>query len=115
MLNDFDFPFSCIYVGCAPSHEGRGYIRAPGIYTDAHVEGWKIVNDAVHAKGGFIFCQLMHAGRVSHSSLLPNNMLPLAPSAVKMEGLIHTPSGKVTSTVHQLTCYSSFAICLLIY
>lgn len=84
-----------IAEGTSPSHEGRGYIRAPGVYTDAHIKGWTAVNDAVHAKGGYIFCQLMYAGRVSHSSLLPNNMLPLAPSAVKMEGLIHTADGKV--------------------
>jgi N-ethylmaleimide reductase len=86
-----------LYVGTAPCFEGRGYIRAPGIYSDAHVEGWKVVNDAIHGKGAFIFCQLMHAGRVSHSSLLPNNMLPVAPSAVNMEGLVHTPTGKVSN------------------
>lgn len=83
-----------ISEGCAPSHEGRGYIRAPGVYTDAHIEGWKMVNESVHAKGGYIFCQIMHAGRVSHSSLLPNNILPAAPSAVKMEGLVHVVDGK---------------------
>lgn len=92
-----------ISEGAAPCHEGRGYIRAPGVYTDAHIEGWKLVNNAVHAKGGYIFCQLMHAGRVSHSSLLPNNMLPVAPSAVKMEGLIHAAGGKLPyETPHAL-------------
>eukprot|EP00250_Pteridium_aquilinum_P007415 c17137_g1_i1 orf=218-1408(+) len=83
-----------ISEGTAPCFEGRGYIRAPGVYTDAHIEGWKLVTDTVHAKGGYIFCQLMHAGRVSHSSLLPNNTLPVAPSALKMEGLVHTAVGK---------------------
>lgn len=92
-----------ISEGTAPSFEGRGYIRAPGVYTDAHIEGWKVVNKAVHAKGGYIFCQLMHAGRVSHSSLLPNNMLPVAPSAVKMEGLVHIAGGKAPyETPHAL-------------
>lgn len=92
-----------ITEGTAPCYEGRGYIRAPGVYTDAHLEGWKLVIDAVHDKGGYIFCQLMHAGRVSHSSLLPDNMLPAAPSAVKMEGLIHTAAGKVPyETPHAL-------------
>lgn len=80
--------------GTAPCIEGRGYIRAPHIYTDAHIQGWIPVTKTVHSKGGYIFCQLMHAGRVSHSSLLPNNMLPVAPSAVKMEGLVHVMGGK---------------------
>lgn len=83
-----------ISEGTAPAAEGRGYIRAPGVFTDVHIEGWKLVNNAIHAKGGYIFCQLMHAGRVSHSSLLPNNMLPVAPSPVKMEGMVHVAGGK---------------------
>ncbi|KAG0583519.1 hypothetical protein KC19_3G143400 [Ceratodon purpureus] len=84
-----------ISEGVAPSAHGRGYIRAPGVHTEAHLEGWKKVTAEVHRKGGFLFCQLMHAGRVSHSSLLPDNELPVAPSAVKMEGLIHVQNGKV--------------------
>ncbi|KAI5070307.1 hypothetical protein GOP47_0014650 [Adiantum capillus-veneris] len=83
-----------ISEGTAPAAEGRGYIRAPGVFSDVHIEGWKLVNDSVHAKGGYIFCQLMHAGRVSHPSLLPNNMPPVAPSAVKMEGMVHVVGGK---------------------
>ncbi|CAK9868738.1 unnamed protein product [Sphagnum jensenii] len=82
-----------ISEGAAPCAMGRGYIRAPGVYTEAHLEGWKLVIDAIHSKGGFIFCQLMHAGRVSHSSLLPDNQLPIAPSAVKPDGLVHIKDG----------------------
>lgn len=48
------------------SQEGQGYAWTPGIFTDAHVEGWKMVNDAVHAAGGLIFCQLWHVGAISH-------------------------------------------------
>ena len=64
------------------SQQGQGYQDTPGIYTDAQVEGWKKVTDAVHAKGGRIFIQLWHVGRVSHTSLQPNGGAPVAPSAL---------------------------------
>lgn len=85
-----------IVAGIAPSAEGWGYIRGPGLFTEAQIEGWKKVTAEVHRKGGFLFAQLMHAGRVSHSSLLPDNQLPVAPSAVKPNGLVHVASGKVS-------------------
>jgi 2,4-dienoyl-CoA reductase-like NADH-dependent reductase (Old Yellow Enzyme family) len=65
---------------------GRGNPATPGIYSDQQVEGWRKVVDAVHGKGGFIFLQLWHVGRVSHSSLQPGGMLPVAPSAVPITG-----------------------------
>src|ERR1700710_2122440 len=58
----------------------------PGIYSDAQIKGWREVVDAVHAKGGVIFLQLWHVGRVSHSSLQPGGVLPVAPSAVPIGG-----------------------------
>src|ERR1700761_3293654 len=61
---------------------GFGNPNVPGIYSDAQIAGWKRVVDAVHAKGGIIFLQLWHVGRVSHSSLQPGGALPVAPSAV---------------------------------
>ncbi len=64
------------------SQQGQGYQDTPGIYTEAQVEGWKKVTDAVHAKGGRIFIQLWHVGRVSHTSLQPNAGAPVAPSAL---------------------------------
>ncbi|WP_296582478.1 alkene reductase [Xanthobacter sp.] len=64
------------------SQQGQGYQDTPGIYSDAQVEGWKKVTDAVHAKGGRIFIQLWHVGRVSHTSLQPNGGAPVAPSAL---------------------------------
>ncbi len=73
----------------------NGYINCPGIYSQEQVEGWKQVTQAVHGKGGKIFLQLWHSGRVSHPSLL-NGELPIAPSAVASEGSLHTPIGKVT-------------------
>lgn len=75
------------------SQQGKGYAFTPGIYTDAQVAGWKLVNDAVHAKGGKIFCQLWHVGRISHPSLQPDGQLPVAPSAIRPEGKAFTEHG----------------------
>src|SRR5579862_7742265 len=61
---------------------GFGNPGVPGIYTEAQIAGWREVVNAVHAKGGIIFLQLWHVGRVSHSSLQPGGVLPVAPSAV---------------------------------
>ncbi|MBT9331318.1 alkene reductase [Paracidobacterium acidisoli] len=64
------------------SLQGKGYPGAPGIHSQEQVEGWKKIVQAVHAKGGFIFLQLWHVGRISHSSLHPEEGLPVAPSAI---------------------------------
>ena len=64
------------------SPEGKGYIQTPGIYSQEQVAGWRLVTDAVHAKGGRIFCQLWHVGRISHVSLQPGGIAPVAPSAI---------------------------------
>src|SRR5437764_12644683 len=74
---------------------GRGYTFPPGLHTEEQAVGWRRVTDAVHAAGGRIFVQLMHAGRVSHSSLLPDKALPVAPSAIAVSGQIHTLGDKV--------------------
>lgn len=73
----------------------HGYPALPGIYTDAQIAGWKKVTDAVHAKGGKIVIQLWHVGRISHPSLLPNDALPVAPSAIKPAGKAFTYQGLV--------------------
>jgi len=65
--------------------EGKGYAWTPGIYSDAQVEGWKQVTDAVHANDGRIFVQLWHVGRVSHTSLQSNGQAPVAPSSLAAE------------------------------
>lgn len=67
---------------------GQGYPTTPGIHAQGQVEGWRKVTNAVHAKGGHIFLQLWHVGRISHSSFQPNGGPPLAPSAVKPEGMV---------------------------
>jgi N-ethylmaleimide reductase len=73
----------------------HGYPMLPGIYNDAQIAGWKLVTDAVHAKGGKIVLQLWHVGRISHPSLLPNGALPVAPSAIKPAGQAFTYQGLV--------------------
>ncbi|HWK34115.1 MAG TPA: alkene reductase, partial [Hyphomicrobium sp.] len=65
--------------------QGKGYIRTPGIWSPEQVEGWKLTTKAVHDKGGRIFLQLWHVGRVSHRDLQPGGALPVAPSAVRAE------------------------------
>ena len=72
---------------------GKGYVRAPGIATDAQVAAWKKVAGAVHAKGGRIFMQLWHTGRISHPSLLPEGAVPVAPSPIKPAGQTWTGTG----------------------
>jgi len=67
------------------SPQGKGYIRTPGIWSAEQVAGWKLTTKAVHDKGGRIFLQLWHVGRVSHPDIQPNGALPVAPSAVKAE------------------------------
>ncbi len=65
------------------SQQGQGYQDTPGIYSKEQVAGWRKVTDAVHARGGRIFIQLWHVGRISHTSLQPNGGAPVAPSAIR--------------------------------
>ena len=67
------------------SDQARGYPGAPGIHTPEQVEGWRRIADAVHARGGFLFVQIWHTGRVSHSSM-HGGALPVAPSAIPAVG-----------------------------
>ena len=62
---------------------GKGYAWTPGIYSPEQIKGWRLMTDAVHAKGGVIFAQLWHVGRVSHASIQPGGAAPVAPSAIK--------------------------------
>lgn len=76
--------------GTSPSPNGLGYARIPGLYSREHVAAWRVVTDAVHAKGGRIFVQLMHTGRVSHPLNMPAGSRILAPSAVQQSGTMWT-------------------------
>ena len=79
-----------ITEGTSPAPNGTGYPRIPGIWSAPQVEGWKKVTRAVHAKGGRIFVQLMHTGRVGHPLNLPAGAEVVAPSAVALEGEMYT-------------------------
>lgn len=68
------------------SLQGQGYAWTPGIHSREQTEGWRLITDAVHKAGGLIFLQLWHVGRISHPSLQPDGMLPVAPSAIKPSG-----------------------------
>ena len=82
-----------ITEGVYPAAMGKGYVRTPGIEAGDQVAAWKKVTEAVHAKGGRIFMQLMHCGRISHPLLLPKGAQPVAPSAIKPAGQSWTGTG----------------------
>lgn len=81
-----------ITEGTSPSPEGLGYPRIPGIYSDAQIQGWKKVTDAVHHNQSKIFLQLMHTGRIAHIANLPDGLQPVSPSGIKAAGEIYTDS-----------------------
>ena len=89
--------------GTAPDPIGKGYTRIPGIYSDAQIEAWKPITDAVHEEGGRIFLQIMHTGRIAHEDNLGGEM-PIAPSPVTAAGQMFTKTGpKDHSTPRELT------------
>ncbi|VWB85103.1 12-oxophytodienoate reductase [Burkholderia metallica] len=79
--------------GTQPSDDGQGYLTTPGIYTDAHVAGWKTISDAVHARGSRLFIQLMHVGRMSHPDNTPHHRQGVAPSAIAPGAQMFTVKG----------------------
>jgi N-ethylmaleimide reductase len=79
--------------GTQPSDDGQGYLATPGIYTPAHIAGWKKVTAAVHDKGGHIFIQIMHAGRISHPDNTPHQRQAVAPSAIAPGAQMFTATG----------------------
>ncbi|WP_322049988.1 alkene reductase [Paraburkholderia bannensis] len=102
--------------GTQPSDDGQGYLMTPGIYTDAHVAGWKHVTNAVHAKGGHVFIQLMHAGRMSHPDNTPHHRQAVAPSAVApgtgmftAKGMQDIPVPRAMSTAEVRQTVADFA------
>ena len=82
-----------ITEGTQPSEDGQGYLLTPGIYTEEHIAGWRLVTDAVHRAGGCIVIQLMHAGRIAHPLNRPHGRQPVAPSAVRPSGVMVTQNG----------------------
>ena len=82
-----------ITEGTSPSPNGLGYPRIPGIFSQAQVEGWKRITDAVHVKDAKMFVQLMHCGRIAHLLNLPAGAHVLAPSAIAASGEMYTDAG----------------------
>ena len=79
-----------ITEGVYPNVDGKGYVRTPGIVTEAQIAGWKLVADAVHARGGKLVMQIMHCGRISSHHNKPKGSRTLAPSAIQAKGEIYT-------------------------
>lgn len=75
------------------SEKATGYMFTPGVYTEEQARGWRAVTHAVHEKGGRIFNQIWHTGRVSHPSLQPGGTDPIAPSAIMADTMVFTPKG----------------------
>src|SRR3954454_9996760 len=68
------------------SQQGQGYQDTPGVYSKEQVAGWRKVTDRVHERGGRIFIQIWHVGRISHTSSQPNDGAPVPPSAFRAKG-----------------------------
>jgi N-ethylmaleimide reductase len=79
--------------GTQPSDDGQGYLSTPGIYSPAHIAGWKRVTAAVHDKRGHIFIQIMHAGRMSHPDNTPHHRQAVAPSTIAPGSQMFTATG----------------------
>lgn len=75
------------------SRQGVGYPCTPGLFSSTQVAGWRPVTDSVHVREGRIFAQLQHCGRISHPSLQADKAEPVAPSAVRPQGMAVTPDG----------------------
>ncbi len=83
------------------SRQGQGYAWTPGLYSATQVRGWTQVTEAVHAKGGHIFVQLWHVGRVSHVSLQDDGAAPVAPSAIAAKTKTFIETGFVETSMPQ--------------
>jgi N-ethylmaleimide reductase len=102
--------------GIFPDPMGKGYVRTPGLANDRHVQAWRGVTQAVHAAGGRLVAQLMHAVRISDPLLLPGGATPVAPSPVRPHGSTYTDSGarphvtpRALSTAEVLIVVEQFA------
>ena len=82
-----------ISEGTQPSDDGQGYLNTPGIYRPEHIDGWRTVTDAVQERGGHLFIQLMHVGRMSHPDNTPHRRQAVAPSAIAPSTSIFTSAG----------------------
>ena len=88
--------------GAQPARIGQGYPNVPGVHSDAQREGWRRIADEVHAAGGHLYIQLMHAGRISHENTL-EGATPVAPSAVRADAKVVTWDSPDPSAERSLT------------
>ncbi len=94
-----------IIEAASVSNKGIGYQGSPGIYDDGQIAGFRKIADAIHAKGGVAFAQIIHTGRTSHVDLQPNGESPVAPSAVPYHGHAFLNGGFVpVSPAREITC-----------
>ena len=89
-----------IVEGVSISLTARSYLGAASFYHDGQVAGWKAIADAVHAKGGRVFMQLIHGGRQSHVEMT-GGVDPVAPSVVPFDGVALTKDGFVPASPHR--------------
>lgn len=82
-----------ITEGIQPSPVGQGYPNTPGLHSPEQVKAWRHVTDAVHARGGVIFAQLMHTGRIGHPTLQAALRTPVGASPVRAQGQVFTATG----------------------
>jgi N-ethylmaleimide reductase len=87
-----------ISEGIQPSALAQGFFATPGLHEPVQIEAWREVTERVHAEGGRIYAQLMHAGRIGHPDLqrhssIPAGLLPMAPSAIRPKGFAKTYDG----------------------
>ncbi len=80
------------------SAQAQGYVATPGVHTPEQIAGWRKVTDAVHAKGGKIFVQLWHTGRMSHTTFQPGEKAPVAPSAIRAKAKTYIPGAGYVDT-----------------
>ena len=80
------------------SAQAQGYVATPGLHTPEQIAGWRVVTDAVHARGGKIFVQLWHTGRMSHTAFQPGEQPPVAPSAIAAKAKTYIPGAGYVDT-----------------
>ena len=80
------------------SAQAQGYVATPGVHTPEQVAAWRVVTDAVHARGGHIFLQIWHTGRMSHTAFQPGEQAPVAPSAIRAKAKTFIPGAGYVDT-----------------
>ena len=80
------------------SAQAQGYVSTPGLHTPEQIAGWRQVTDAVHARGGKIFVQLWHTGRMSHTAFQPGEQAPVAPSSIRANAKTYIPGAGYVDT-----------------